>query len=172
MNMHWNHQQIKHWLPDYGKVLKKEVLPFCLDATPLSNVFPFHRTLSDGLLTILWHYLLDHLFKRNQFHIGPVRKQGLCSLYNKLVWVCFSYSFLKYHFISDSSWNIQLKVGRRKEGVKDTCQLDRGNKGHVQAKCAGTLLKLKLMWMWGWFFLQMHLESAGPACVCSRADSS
>lgn len=65
-------------------------------------------------------------------------------------------------------WIFSLRLEGRKEEIKDMCQLDRGNKGHMQTKCAGALLKLKLLWMWGWFFLPMHLEPAGPVCVCAQ----
>lgn len=70
--------------------------------------------------------------------------------------VCFSYSFLKYHFIGDPSCTVQPELGGRKGEIRDMCQRDGGNKGHVQTKCVWVMLKPSSVWIWDWFFLQMH----------------
>lgn len=140
------HQLSKDCLPGYWNVLKIPVLPW----TPGGSATQQRVSIAvDVFWCALKHFvtLLIRLPAREKPVPYLPCQEAESVLF--IPWVCFPYSFLKYCFLGDPSCSVQPKLGGRKGEIRDMCQRDGGNKGHVQAKCVWVMLKPNSVWIWG-----------------------
>lgn len=142
-----SHQLIKGRLPGYWNVLKNRVLPWILGCSTTQQRISFPE---DVFWCVTKHFVT--LLIRLPAWKKPVpyrpRQEAESVHFIQWVWVRFSNSLLKNHFIGDPSCTAQPKLGGRKGEIKDMCQSDGGNKGHMQAKCVWVMLKPSSLWVW------------------------
>lgn len=142
----WTHVQmsyqqlIKECLPDYWNIHKSDILPLIPGCNITKQCISFPK---DVFWCVPNHFvtlLIRVPLRKEPFPYWPCQEAEPV-LFIQWIWVCFSYSFLKYHFIKDSFCIIQPKFEERKEETNDMCLRDGGNRGHMQAKYIWVVLK-------------------------------
>lgn len=140
-----HHQSIKDCLPGYWIVPKNRVLPWMPGCSTTQQYVSFPVDVFWCVPKHFVTFLIRLPASKKPVPYWP-RQEAESVLF--IQGVCFSYSFLKYPFIGDPSCTVQPELGGRKGEIRDMCQCDGGNKGHVQTECVWVMLKPSWTWIW------------------------